>query len=164
MNCCKKNNWQWLGFWGTLYPSHISSQKSQLQWMQNPRWLLCLMINQWPPKSKASPIPQFFSSFHLVTPNNRTMHPHMLQPGCASSLKNPLLHTPTLDGQLKTMHHFLSFLFVLVYLLPQTREPTIAPSNTTMSIQHGTMGSLDTMRWGRRWPACGERGGKAAGG
>ena len=55
-------------------------------------WLVVVwkIVDWQPPKAKAPPKSLFFSSFHLVAPNDGTTPPNAIQPGRAFSSTSPL--------------------------------------------------------------------------
>ena len=131
-------------------------------------WLLCeksLIGSRLRPRPCPSLI---FLPFYLVTPNNGTTLLHTIQPGCTSSPTSPLSWLPTFDCYVLPLngHHLrprpclpLYFLMGLA-LVPQTGEPTVAPSNMMAHTLRKPIpiGSGGAMSWWCSLPTHRERG------
>ena len=93
------------------------------------------IVNRQPPQAKAPPKSLFFSSFHLVAPNDGTTPPNAIQP-VAPSLQRPLYRVrrqsvdcyvlPLNSDHLRKRPHPPLYFLIGLVLAPRARELTAA--------------------------------------
>jgi hypothetical protein len=105
-------------------------------------WLVVVwkIVNRQPPQAKAPPKSLFFSSFHLVAPNDGTTPPNVIQP-VTPSLQGPLYHVrrqsvdcyvlPLNSDHLRKRPHPPLYFLIGLALASQAREPTAALPDLT---------------------------------